>query len=158
MALRRTAMSKGNGFKRPVIERTRTIAEPIPMHLRRNAVFARMEVPAEPPIEKFAYVRSRPLLNAIKTLDCQHCGARGPSDPAHSNQAVHGKGKGVKASDVYAAALCRADHNEIDQGSKLTHEERVTLWTNAWRKTVRALLKQGLWPANVQVPDIRVMN
>lgn len=151
-------MLKRSGFKRKTIERPKAVATPIPMHLRRNAVFARMDVAAAPPIEKFAYVRSRPLLNAIKTLDCQHCGARGPSDPAHSNQAAHGKGKGVKASDVFAAALCRADHDAIDQGSRLTHDERVTLWTNAWRKTVRELLKQGLWPVNVPVPDIRVMN
>lgn len=155
--MKRAPMPRGSGFKRKAPERVRTVAEPILVHLRRNAVFARMDVPAAP-IEKFAYVRSRQLLNAIKTLDCQHCGARGPSDPAHSNQGAHGKGKGVKASDVYAAALCRADHNAIDQGSKLTHEERVTLWTNAWRKTVRELVKRGLWPANVEIPDIRVMN
>ena len=153
--MKRSPMSRGSGFKRPVFERTRTVAEPIPMRLRRNAVFARMDVLAAPPIEKFDYVRSRKLLNAVKTLECQHCGVSGPSDPAHSNQGCHGKAKGVKASDIYVAALCRADHQEIDQGSRLTQDERVTLWTNAWRKTVRELLKRGLWPANVPVPDTR---
>jgi len=151
-------MLKRSGFKRPVLERVRTVAEPIPMHLRRNAVYARMDVPAEPPIAKFAYVRSRPLLNAIKALPCQHCGASGPSDPAHSNQGAHGKGKGIKASDVYVAALCRADHNAIDQGSRLTHDERVELWTNAWRATVRELVKRGTWPQEIPIPDIRRMN
>jgi hypothetical protein len=149
-------MARGSGFKRPVLERVRTVHKPVPLDQRRGSI-ARVAMPAAP-IEKFAYVRNRSLLNAIKTLDCQHCGARGPSDPAHSNQGAHGKGKGVKASDVYAAALCRADHNAIDQGSMLTHDERVTLWTNAWRKTVRELVKRGLWPANVEIPDIRVMN
>ena len=155
--MKRTPMSRGSGFKRPVLERVRTVHKPVPQEQRRKASISPCVEQAQP-VEKFAYVRSRPLLNAIKTLDCQHCGARGPSDPAHSNQGAHGKGKGVKASDVYAAALCRADHDAIDQGSKLSHEERVTLWTNAWRKTVRELVKRGLWPANVEIPDIRVMN
>lgn len=151
-------MLRRTGFKRKQPERVRAVATPIPMHLRRNAVFARMDVPAAPPVAKFEYVRSRALLNAIKALECQHCGCAGPSDPAHSNQAAHGKGKGIKASDVYAAALCRADHNELDQGSRLTQEERVEMWTNAWRKTVRELLKRGMWPLDVAVPDIRQMN
>lgn len=155
--MKRTPMARGSGFKRPVLERVRTEHKPVPLDQRRGAIRPVAATPAAP-VAKFAYVRSRPLLNAIKTLDCQHCGARGPSDPAHSNQAAHGKGRGVKASDVFAAALCRADHDAIDQGSRLSHDERVTLWTNAWRKTVRELLKQGLWPVNVPVPDIRVMN
>lgn len=155
--MNRTPMKRGQGFKRPVLERVRTIHKPIPLDPRRGSMAPVAGIPAST-ITKFTYVRSRPLLNAIKTLECQHCGASGPSDPAHSNQGVHGKGKGVKASDVFAAALCRHDHNEIDQGSRLTQDERVTLWTNAWRKTVRELLKRGLWPANVEIPDIRVMN
>ncbi len=112
-------------------------------------------IPASEPLVKFTYIRSRPLLDAIKALPCQHCGAAGPSDPAHSNQAAHGKGKGIKASDIYTAALCRHDHNEIDQGSRLTQDERVALWTAAWRKTVRELLRRGTWPLSVPVPDIR---
>lgn len=104
---------------------------------------------------KFTYVRSRKLLDAIKTLDCQCCGAAAPSDPAHSNQSCHGKGKSKKASDVFVAALCRACHRAIDQGSHLTHEDRVALWTAAWRATVRELLRLGLWPADIPIPDIR---
>lgn len=106
-------------------------------------------------IAKFEYVRSRPLLDAIKTLPCQHCGACGPSDPAHSNELRHGKARGKKASDIYAAALCRADHRELDQGHRLTKDERQAMWTAAWRSTVRELLKRGLWPMDCPVPDIR---
>lgn len=155
--MKRTPMARGSGFKRPVLERVRTVHKPVPLGQRRGSMAPVAEIPVSA-IAKFEYVRSRPLLNAIKTLDCQHCGARGPSDPAHSNQSCHGKGGRIKASDVYAAALCRADHDAIDQGSKLSHDERVTIWTNAWRKTVRELVKRGLWPANVEIPDIRVMN
>lgn len=149
---------KRSGFKRPQIERKRSVPEAIPMHLRRNAVFARCDVPAAPPVEKFEYVRSRKLLDAIKTLPCQHCGAPAPSDPAHSNQQCHGKGKSIKASDVFTAALCRECHRETDQGHRLTYAERIELWSSAWRKTVAALLREGLWPMEIPIPDTRIMN
>lgn len=106
---------------------------------------------------KFAYVRSRKLLAAVKTLACQCCGVPGPSDPAHSNLGCHGKGRGIKASDVYVAALCRACHRLVDQSSTLTQEERLAIWYPAWRSTVRELLRRGLWPLNVPMPDIRVL-
>ena len=150
-------MLKRSGFRRPAIERKRTVHTPIAPENRRGSMAPVVGIPASA-IEKFEYVRSRPLLNAIKALPCQHCGAGAPSDPAHSNQAAHGKGKGIKASDIYAAALCRHDHHEIDQGSRLTQDERVALWTAAWRKTVRELLRRGTWPLSVPIPDIRSMN
>jgi hypothetical protein len=149
-------MLKRSTFRRPTLERTRTVHVPVPEHLRRSASMAPVAGQAQP-IAKFDYIRSRPLLDAIKALPCQHCGAAGPSDPAHSNQATHGKGKGIKASDVFAAALCRHHHNEIDQGSRLTQDERVALWPAAWRKTVRELLRRGTWPLAVPIPDIRSM-
>lgn len=107
------------------------------------------------PVKKFEYYRSRKLLDAVKTLPCQHCGASAPSDPAHSNQSQHGKAKGRKASDQYIAAICRADHHEIDQGSKLSKAERLAMWDAAHIKTVRELLRRGLWPEDAPLPDIR---
>lgn len=106
---------------------------------------------------KFFYVRSRKLLAAIKTLPCQCCGASAPSDPSHSNQSCHGKGTRVKASDVYVAAMCRTCHRMIDQGSWLAEDERIAIWMEAWRATVRALLRLGLWPSEIDIPDIRVL-
>lgn len=145
-----------SGFKRPTLQRVRTVHVPIAPEHRRGSMAPVVGNPISA-IAKFEYIRSRPLLNAIKALPCQHCGAAGPSDPAHSNQAAHGKGKGIKASDVYAAALCRHDHHEIDQGSRLSQDERVILWTAAWRKTVRELVKRGTWPLDIEIPDIRSM-
>ena len=107
---------------------------------------------------KFAYVRSKALIAAIKQLACQCCGAAGPSDPAHSNQGCHGKGTGIKASDVYIAAMCRACHRMIDQGSWLEEAERIAIWMEAWRATVRLLLRLGTWPPEVPIPDLRVFN
>ncbi len=109
------------------------------------------------PRPKFAYVRDRALIAAIKKLACQCCGAAGPSDPAHSNQGCHGKGKGSKASDVFVAAMCRVCQRMIDQGSSLSEAERVAIWVDAWRATVRELVRLGTWPLHIPIPDIRVL-
>ena len=107
---------------------------------------------------KFTYVRSKPLLKAVADLPCQHCGREGYTQAAHSNESVHGKGKSIKASDVFTAALCCTCHAALDQGSHLTREQRQELWGNAWRRTVKTLVTAGNWPANVEIPDIRFMN
>jgi hypothetical protein len=148
-------MLKRSGFRRPVLERVLTVHKPIPIAHRRAASMATVDGQAAEVIEKFDYVRSRPLLNAIKALDCQHCGARGPSDPAHSNQGCHGKGKSIKASDIFVAALCRTCHRQVDQSSTLSQEERLAIWMPAWRKTVREVLRRGTWPLTVPIPDTR---
>ena len=110
-------------------------------------------------VTKFTYVRSKPLLKACRALACQHCGADdGTVCAAHSNQAQHGKGKSIKASDVYVAALCFRCHSNLDQGAHLSRDERVELWTAAHRKTVRLLLARGLWPMAVPVPDLRTFH
>ncbi len=108
---------------------------------------------------KFAYVRSKALLEACRLIPCQHCGCDdGTVCAAHSNQAQHGKGKSIKASDVFVAALCFRCHSTLDQGSHLTRNEREAMWGDAHRKTVRLLLARGLWPITVPVPDLRVFH
>jgi len=107
---------------------------------------------------KTTYVRSKKLLQAVASIECQHCGRHGCTQAAHSNQSAHGKGRSIKSSDVFTAALCETCHAALDSGSHLTREQRVTLWGEAHIKTVRELVKRGLWPMDVTIPDIRVMN
>lgn len=106
------------------------------------------------PLPKFVYVRSPALLANVKQLSCTHCRRLAPTDPAHSNWAIHGKGKSVKASDIYIAALCRYCHTELDQGSALTDDERKAMWWRAHVWTVKELLGRDLWPLHLPVPDI----
>lgn len=107
------------------------------------------------PARKFDYVRSDALMRAYRLIPCQHCGADdGTVCGAHSNWAVHGKGRGIKASDIFAASLCHADHAELDQGLRLTEAERQAMWWQAHIRTVSELLRRGLWPEGVPVPDI----
>ena len=102
---------------------------------------------------KHTYIRSKKLLMAVASLNCQSCGAGHMVQAAHSNWGG-GKGRSVKADDNLVAALCLKCHHEIDQGKTLTREERMDLWTRAHKKTVQALLDQNLWPDNVPVPQL----
>ena len=63
---------------------------------------------------------------------------------AHSNQLRDGKGRGIKAHDYRIAALCYSCHMGLDQGNKLSREERVNLWEEAHRKTISWLFENDL--------------
>jgi len=88
--------------------------------------------------------RNRNLLNLIRESPCQHCGIQdGTVVAAHSNQLRDGKGRGLKSHDYRIAALCYPCHMELDQGSKLSKEERVQLWEEAHRKTIGWLFENN---------------
>lgn len=97
------------------------------------------------PIPKFDYVRSKKHLLAVSSLPCQNCGLDGQTQAAHSNWAEHGKGRGIKASDEFVAALCATCHYEIDQGKDLSAQERRDIWEFAYQNTKHALQRQGKW-------------
>ncbi len=104
--------------------------------------------------QKHTYIRSPKLLRAVAELSCQCCGHPN-SQAAHSNW-TGGKGQGVKADDNHIAALCLKCHWEIDQGNKMTKEERKEKWLAAHRRTVQALQGQGKWPIDIPIPDIEL--
>jgi len=98
-------------------------------------------------LAKTNYFRSPALMRLYRTLPCQHCGIDdGSVCGAHSNQSVHGKGRGIKAGDQYCASLCHACHTALDQGSHMSRQERAEMWDAAHRKTVAALQQKGVWP------------
>ncbi len=81
--------------------------------------------------------RNKPLLEVVREAPCQLCGAQdGTVVAAHSNQQRDGKGTGIKAHDYRIAALCYGCHMQLDQGSKMSKEDRVDIWEMAHRKTV----------------------
>jgi hypothetical protein len=67
---------------------------------------------------------------------------------AHSNQLRDGKGRGLKASDAAIAAMCYSCHYDIDQGSKLSKQERIDVWESAHRKTIRWLIENEVLIVN----------
>lgn len=89
--------------------------------------------------------RNKKLLEVIRQSPCQHCGAQdGTVVAAHSNQLRDGKGRGIKAHDYRIAALCFTCHADLDQGTKLSREERLNMWEEAHRKTVGWLFDNNL--------------
>lgn len=62
---------------------------------------------------------------------------------AHSNQLRDGKGRGLKSHDFRVAYMCGRCHHEIDQGARLTREERVAMWEDAHRETIGWLFLNG---------------
>ena len=104
-------------------------------------------------IEKTQYIRSARLMQAYRKIPCMHCGIDdGSVAGAHSNQAIHGKAKGLKSSDIYAASLCHVCHHALDQGRSMSRSERVAMWDAAHVKTVKTLVERGLWPVDVPKP------
>jgi len=94
---------------------------------------------------KTPYTRDKRILEACRTLPCQNCEAQdGTVAAAHSNQSQHGKGRGIKASDEYVAALCSKCHSMIDQGSRLMRVERERIWNLAHAKTRIELEAMGV--------------
>lgn len=80
----------------------------------------------------------------------------GPSEPAHSNQAKHGKGKSLKAHDCFVAAICRNAHRELDQGKWFDRDTKEVYWQRAFEKTLLELWRRGLLcPTPRNVGDLR---
>lgn len=88
--------------------------------------------------------RNQKLLKAVRESPCQHCGAQdGTVVAAHSNQLRDCKGRGIKAHDYRIAALCYRCHADLDQGSKMSREERIQMWEDAHRRTIGWLFESG---------------
>jgi transcription elongation factor Elf1 len=104
-------------------------------------------------LQKRQYIRSKKLLKLVSELNCQHCGAENMTQAAHTNWGG-GKGRGIKADDNLVAALCLKCHYEIDQGAKMSRDQRQEIWLNAHRKTVKVLLSQNKWPIDIPVPEV----
>jgi len=100
-------------------------------------------------IVKHKYIRSKKLLKLVAGLDCQACGSGEMVQAAHTNWGG-GKGRGIKADDNLVAALCLKCHYEIDQGAKLSKEERMQMWQKAHARTVNSL--RSVWPVDILLP------
>ena len=85
--------------------------------------------------------RSRKWLAAVHQIEaCVLCGAYG-IQAAHRNQ---GKGMSQKTDDCLTAALCPSCHHDIDNGNRLSREERRALLDKAICETVAQLARMGL--------------
>jgi len=98
-----------------------------------------------PPEKKEKMYRNKKLLEAARQLPCQHCGiSDGTVVAAHSNQMRDGKGRSLKANDYRIASLCFTCHAELDQGAKMSRQERLEMWEEAHRKTIGLMFEQEI--------------
>ena len=59
------------------------------------------------------------LLKLANGMSCMGCGCQdGTVVMAHSNFAIHGKAKGMKAHDCFVAGLCQRCHAWLDSGTE----------------------------------------
>lgn len=84
--------------------------------------------------------RNPKRLERIRALCCCECGASPRSQAAHSNFGIHGKGKGIKASDEYTIPLCHSCHRKLDQYNMgMNRQESLEWFMKKWRETNRLL-------------------
>ena len=75
--------------------------------------------------------RDNDRLKRIRLMICCKCGADAPSQAAHSNFGIHGKGKGIKADDKYTIPLCVTCHQGLDQNlSQQTRQQQLDWFNN----------------------------
>lgn len=141
-----------SGFKRPTLDRKRTVHQPIPEHLRRAASFAKADQMAEP-VEKDAPLRSEAYRRLVAAMPCIHCGRVGHSQHAHTNA---GKAKGMKNDDRDAMPLCADDygllgcHSRFDRYALfLDRAEHVRMGAKWAEQTRNQIETMGLWPKNL---------
>ena len=75
-------------------------------------------------------MRDSKRLAAIRKLPCVRCGNPN-SQAAHSNSAKHGKGRGIKASDLFVIPLCVICHAAFDRfelGNRAESEAMFEKW------------------------------
>jgi len=78
-------------------------------------------------------------MEMYREIACQNCSNNdGTVCGAHSNQAKHGKGRGIKASDEFCASLCNYCHGWLDWG-ECSRQAKVKMWEEAHIKTVSRL-------------------
>lgn len=89
--------------------------------------------------------RSKKLLDLARGQACVMCGCDdGTIVSAHSNLLEHGKGKSIKAHDGMIAWLCMRCHTELDQGIRLTKDERRLFTLEAICKTYMQMWNKEL--------------
>ena len=75
-------------------------------------------------------MRDAKRLAAIRKLPCIRCGNPN-SQAAHSNSAKHGKGRGIKSSDLFVVPLCAICHAAFDRfelGNRAESEAMFDRW------------------------------
>lgn len=133
-------MNRG-GFKRPVLERVRSVpTRGTGRGVMAPATDSVVAMPKESP------VRSDPYLRYVAALPCWLCGIVGHSQAAHSDE---GKGMGFKAGDDRTFPLCCTRpgipgcHHAMGTGGTFTRDVRRRMEHQAVAFTQHQLLDRS---------------
>jgi hypothetical protein len=55
----------------------------------------------------------------------------------HSNQLIHGKGRGLKADDCMSVWGCTRCHDWLDSGGEMTKKQKAKIFDNSWYAQVQ---------------------
>ena len=130
-------------FNRKPPPRVRSYPTAIPESQRRNAVFARMDVPATPPIDKENAPQHAGYMNLVRALPCAHCGKPPRSVFCHSDE---GKGMGIKSDCRQGWPGCPECHDAIGTQRIYPKKQRRALEAEMARQTRELIEKSGQWP------------
>ena len=86
-------------------------------------------------------MRDSKRLAAVRLLPCVRCGNPN-SQAAHSNSAKHGKGRGIKASDLFVIPLCFKCHAAFDRFELGNRAESEAMF-DQWLVRVERMLNQA---------------
>ena len=89
-------------------------------------------------------MRDSKRLAAIRKLPCIRCG-NPDSQAAHSNSAKHGKGRGIKASDLFVIPLCAICHAAFDRfelGNRTESEAMFEKWLERTNRMLKMESKE----------------
>ena len=132
--------------RKPYTKPARSYPAAIPLAQRRNAVYARMDVPAAPPQAKDAPVQNKAYMDAVRSLPCAHCGKGPRSEFCHSDE---GKGMGIKSDCRDGWPGCHECHDAIGTQRVYDKEMRRAIEAAMARQTRAQINALGLWPATL---------
>lgn len=135
-----------SGFKRPQIERKRTVHAPIPPEKRRNASMKPVATTSWAPIEKENAPQHAAYMDLVRALPCAHCGKAPRSVFCHSDE---GKGIGIKSDCRQGWPGCPECHDAIGTRRIYPKEQRRALEAEMARQTRALIEASGQWPKSL---------
>jgi hypothetical protein len=137
--MKRSALKPGKPLERktPMSRGTSTLQAKAPMN-RGSSRLRAAKPKADKPKRAAREAEDRDPMDLCRGQPCYlllpgiRCTPIETTAPCHSNQAIHGKGGGLKAHNRYTVPGCAACHRELDQGMRFTKEEKFAFWDRAY--------------------------
>ena len=132
-----------SGFKRPALQRVRTVHTPVPEHLRRKASITPVVTSTSEVIKKENALQHAGYMDLVRSMPCAHCGRAPRSQFCHTDET---KGMGIKTDCRKGWPGCDECHFLIGTKRIYPRDERRALEARYAAQTRAAIVAAGLWP------------